>query len=272
MSKLMLSFVFATIAAIAVFGAVTPPKPLKDMTPEERQAWSRQREEERYRKTGGEVIKPNSRKGAVAFISQQDSLPDSEFEKILQLLRQDNNITYKFVKGQKGQAPDEALVAAKATFAIIVIDDPNEPSMLVANDDRWAKLNVAKFNKNISQGKLSHIPYYARCRKGILRAYSVLLGGARSQFPGNILAVTNLEDLDAVGEFVPGDVQMVIRQTFKDYEITAETKAMYIRACKEGWAPAPTNDIQKAIYERVRSEKERGPVNGLKITPPNQTK
>jgi hypothetical protein len=131
-------------------------------------------------------------------------------------------------------------------------------------------LNVAKYGNGIPSGKLSHIPFYARCRKGILRAYSVLIGGARSQFPGNILAVKSIEELDTVGEFVPGDVQMVIRQNFKDHEVTAETKAPYIRACKEGWAPAPTNDIQKAIWDRVKSEKERGPTNAIKIRPPKK--
>ncbi len=27
--------------------------------------------------------------------------------------------------------------------------------------------------------------------------------------------------------------------------------ASYMRACQEGWAPAPTNDIQKAIWNEV---------------------
>jgi len=41
----------------------------------------------------------------------------------------------------------------------------------------------------------------------------------------------------------------------------------YLKACQEGWAPVPTNDYQKAVWERVRSEKERGPANGLRIEP-----
>ena len=36
----------------------------------------------------------------------------------------------------------------------------------------------------------------------------------------------------------------------------------------EGWAPAPTNDIQKAIFERVKADKERGPSKPLTIAPP----
>ena len=43
--------------------------------------------------------------------------------------------------------------------------------------------------------------------------------------------------------------------------------ATYRTACIEGWAPPPTNDVQRTIWERVHSEKERGPANGLKIRP-----
>lgn len=271
MKKMILAVAAVAAVGVTSFADVTK-KAFKDMTPEERAAWGAERMAERYRKTGGEVVKPGSRKGSVAIVSQQTTLPDAEIEKILELLRKDNNITYVAVKGTPGTKPFDALKQSGATFAVVVIDDPNEPSMLVANDECWATLNVAKFKKDIPEGKLSYIPYFARCRKGILRAYAVLTGGARSQFPGNILAVTSIEALDTVGEFVPGDVQMVIRQNFKDYGVTAETKATYIRACKEGWAPAPTNDVQKAIWDRMKAEKERGPANAVKITPPNQKK
>jgi len=35
----------------------------------------------------------------------------------------------------------------------------------------------------------------------------------------------------------------------------------------EGWAPAPTNAYQRAVWDEVKSEKERGPSNALKIVP-----
>ena len=39
--------------------------------------------------------------------------------------------------------------------------------------------------------------------------------------------------------------------------------ATYWQACKEGWAPAPTNDVQKAIWDKVHSL----PTAPLKIAP-----
>ena len=41
--------------------------------------------------------------------------------------------------------------------------------------------------------------------------------------------------------------------------ITPIYRTTYRQACIEGWAPAPTNDFQKAIFERDKSDKERGP-------------
>ena len=258
------------IFSTAVVAYSQSQKNFKDMTREERLAWAAEREAARYKKTGGIIVKPGSRKGSVAIINQQTKLPDAELNKVLELLKKDSDITHNIFTSKAGIAPNEALKATGATFGIIIVDDLAQPSMLVATDDRWAILNIAKYAKGIPEGKLSYIPFYTRCRKGILRAYAVLIGGARSQFPGNILAVTSIEDLDTVGEFIPGDVQMSIRQNFKDHGVTSEMKAPYIRACKEGWAPAPTNDVQKAIWDRVRSEKERGPSNALKIKPPRK--
>lgn len=50
--------------------------------------------------------------------------------------------------------------------------------------------------------------------------------------------------------------------------ITPAEIQTYRNACRQGWAPAPTNDYQKAIYERMQADKERGPSKPLTITPP----
>ena len=54
--------------------------------------------------------------------------------------------------------------------------------------------------------------------------------------------------------------------------ITPYRRTTYREACQEGWAPQPTNDVQKAIWEQVKADKERGPTNPITIPPPNQKK
>lgn len=46
--------------------------------------------------------------------------------------------------------------------------------------------------------------------------------------------------------------------------------ATYRTACREGWAPPPSNDVQRAIWERALSDKERGPTNPITIPPPGK--
>ena len=56
----------------------------------------------------------------------------------------------------------------------------------------------------------------------------------------------------------------------KTFGIEPIRMATYRIACEEGWAPAPTNDVQKAIWEKVKADKERGPTNPIKIEPPKK--
>ena len=83
--------------------------------------------------------------------------------------------------------------------------------------------------------------------------------------------VTELSDLDAI----PGldfalDVEARIVNNMNTSGIRPYRIAKYSEAVKEGWAPAPTNDYQKAIWDKVRSEKERGPTNPIEIPMPKK--
>ena len=42
-------------------------------------------------------------------------------------------------------------------------------------------------------------------------------------------------------------------------------KSNYKKACREGWAPAPTNEFKKVIYEKVKAEQSKEPTKGIKI-------
>ena len=236
--------------------ALTPPKPVKDMTPEERTQWAKVCETNFYARTGGVIVKPNSKTGNIVFINKQNILPDEQIEKVIEILRKDNNVTYTLLKARPSDHTIDLIAKAQATFAIVVVHDQSKPSMLVAPDEGWSELNVARFKFGIPTGSLQHIPYFARCRKGLLRAVAALIG-FRSQFPNNILAVNKIEDLDSVEEFIPGDIQMLMKQNFKAHNVSPEIKMTYIRACKEGWAPRPTNEVQKAIWEKVHAPPEK---------------
>ena len=44
----------------------------------------------------------------------------------------------------------------------------------------------------------------------------------------------------------------------------------YQQACREGWAPQPTNDAQRTFYRQMRERIERGPTKPITIPPPKK--
>ena len=60
----------------------------------------------------------------------------------------------------------------------------------------------------------------------------------------------------AENPFMSQGGMLVAEWAMKKKNIGRTRRASYKVACEEGWAPAPTNDFQKAIWEKVKAEKE----------------
>ena len=61
-----------------------------------------------------------------------------------------------------------------------------------------------------------------------------------------------------------------MQKMWKRFGVKKEARIPYRVAVQQGWAPAPTNDYQRAVVEELKSEKERGPANPIKIEPKKQ--
>ena len=255
--------IISCLIGCVVLANSTPNIVKKKLTPEERAArW--------HAKTGGMLLSPTSKKGVVAFINMQDKFPRTQIEQVVATLRKDMDVNFQILNESPSVSYEEAFQRSKATIALLIINDSNAPTSLLAPEDRWGVLNIAKLDKGITDSKLSYIKFNSRIRKAIMRSLAMLAGGFRSQFPNNIMAVVKIEDLDAVEEFTPGDVIMKELDYLNACGVTGERWVTYKKACKQGWAPAPTNEYQKAIWDKVRSEKERGPTNPIEIPMPKK--
>jgi len=140
--------------------------------------------------------------------------------------------------------------ATRVAAAIIVCDTPVLPAMLVAPEARWAIVNVAALAADKPASDILSV----RTRKELWRAFAYLMGAANSTFEHCLMkTVTNLSDLDALKETVvspePLGKVMAHAQRLGMKTLRAAT---YKKACEEGWAPAPTNDIQKAIWNEAK--------------------
>jgi len=116
--------------------------------------------------------------------------------------------------------------------------------------------------------------YKERLGKEYWRSVGFIFGAYGLQMPGCVLQpVSSAEQLDAIKgrQLGPNRFNMVLK-TSNALGIQMIRTTTYMRACQEGWAPPPTNDVQRAIWAKFRSDKERGPANAIKIEPPGKKK
>ena len=206
-----------------------------------------------YKVNGGALIKPGSQRGAIAILNQQSRVDKSAFETVKATIEKNQKVVVKVVTEDKSVQPLAGMKKTNANFVIAVVDDTSSPVMAVAPEERWATVNVAKLAVG-ADGKEAQGEFLAsRLRKELLRAFAFLCGGAGSQFEGNIMCASQVAQLDEYQEFVPMDMVKRAEKYMARCGVTPLRFATYRQACKEGWAPAPTNDVQKAIWDKVHA-------------------
>lgn len=155
---------------------------------------------------------------------------------------------------------------SKAAVVITVSDNANAPALLVAPEIPWAGVNVGA----LAADKPKDDVLVARVQKEIWRAFMYACGAANSQMASCVMRpIFGVKDLDFQNICVPCPESLPrVMTTAKALGIGETSSCTYKQACVEGWAPAPTNDLQKAIADQVKADKERGPTNPIKIAPP----
>lgn len=79
-----------------------------------------------------------------------------------------------------------------------------------------------------------------------------------------LVPFTSLKELDRIPVLQPCPEPFnKMIDSAKAYGINTIAIATYRTACQQGWAPAPTNDVQKAIWDEVHTL----PSEPIKIKP-----
>ena len=217
-------------------------------------------EARRYRLRGGDIERPNSFKGKVALVSTQDKVAFANVEAVAKLLAEATGCNIVAEKSAAGKAPD-ILKANGAQVVVVVVDDAETPAMLLAPEDHWGVVNVAKLTGDLPSENAKARFLDSRARKEIVRAFSILCGGGSSQFPGNMMNAATMKELDLTVDSIPVDMIQFYQTYLKSVGVTVRSVTNYRTACQEGWAPQPTNDVQKAIWDKVHAT----PKNPMKI-------
>ena len=249
------------IAALAASSLVSVRAADKTYTPEELAAIKA-----KVMKNHGGII-TRAGEGVIGLYDCQSRVEAKFLEGRAAVLRE--NLNGFNVKAEKMDAPKPGTLPAKPAnvkAALFVVDDPALPMSLVAPEAQWGLVNVAV----LAADKPDATKLNARVAKELSRVAASAFGGSLCAM-GSLVTVSTVAELDkADGDQIPFMLLNNVMHNLQNLGMTVPRKSSYKKACREGWAPAPTNDAQKAIWDAAHDEKERGPVNGLKILPPKK--
>lgn len=249
----LLAVASALVAEAAPSGLV-PPNP-SDMLSPEKKAELKAKKEARIAKMGGFIELPSTG-NVIRVVNKQKILPEATLKQQTELLGQLLRMPIVF-----GDTP-------KAGITITVSGDGETPSILVAPEEGWAVINLGTLSKDKPSNEL----LAERFGKEFWRATAMAIGGYVSMFqPCLMQVITDVRQLDAIHLNGPSpEVLSKMVNGAHAFGIRERHRVSYRKACQEGWAPAPTNDMQKAVWDQVKADKERGPTNPITIKPPKK--
>lgn len=243
----MRNIIFAVIC-ILLAGSLQAVKRIErpPMTPEQLEKLK----EVRLRQTGG-FIQLKGHGHLAVFNTVPDAVKNSDIEDMVKQVKD-------FVRGLKIKvgAGNFSLASAKsariqdgAGACVYIVDDAALPMSLIALEDGWGMVNIAPLKSSDEQ------LFARRVRKQIVRISSVVFAGIKSQYKISPLqSVTSVAELDKiVGDKYGVDTLMSITMHLQEIGVAGDEVITYAIACQRGIAEPPTNQYQKAIWDRIRS-------------------
>ena len=205
--------------------------------------------------SGGIVEKPCS--GNVLRVqNMQGAVPADKIAALTQKIRWTALLPVEVADvGERADCPLDAanaLVAKKPVGAgVLLVEDKKLPILLSSPDSRWAILNVARLSSDAPTPE----KLFERFTKVYWCAVARALGVGNSCCHGCVLVpFTNLAELDRIVVLQPSPEPFnKMIDSAAAYGIRTLSIASYRDACLQGWAPPPTNDEQRAIWEETHA-------------------
>lgn len=217
------------------------------VSPEELEARRAEHQAEFDKRTGGRIVKPGTQQGEIVYADCQSHIPKAWIEESIAYFAKETRFKISLRSGTSFDLKDPKI---EGNATLFIIDDASLPAILVAPESRWAFVNVAPIAKEQRPAF-----FEARVKKELSRGFAYLCGAANSQYQRALTrGIVNHADLDKNPDLtLPVDVI----QRFKGYMETLDVRpammTTYMKACREGWAPQPTNDVQKAVWDKVHA-------------------
>lgn len=250
MKRIIVVACMAMLSGVVV--AETQPLRKKDvsLTPEERAARKEQIRARMYERTGGYLIAPQKDAKIVSIVNKQDLVS-------LEFLKQVGDSIKSGV--QLSVQIDSTNRAVNAGVVVEVVSNDYPANIMVAPENGYAMVNVRRLASDNPDGELLK----KRVMKEIWRAFVYALGGGNNQQPMCLMKpVVSMADLDALQSVCPCPMAFSpVVEAAGRLGVTPVRRTSYRQAVVEGWAPQPTNDVQKVIWEEMHAK----PSNPIKI-------
>lgn len=255
MKKLLFVAVTALCAG-SLFAETAAPTPQNGKKPRMSMAERRAKRDARIAAQGGLIKRPIEGK-VIRVMTKTDKVTIPQLEEITK------EITH--LMGYAVECVDGNAQTSQRTGCLIVLAEQGNtaPTLLIAPEDPWASINVSKLTSDNPNAEL----FKTRITKEIWRAFGYAMGAANSNMqPCLMRPIYGLKDLDAekVAILCPEPLSGITMSANR-LNIAQSRMCTYKQACEEGWAPAPTNDVQKAVAAAVKAEAIKNPTNPIKI-------
>lgn len=216
------------------------------LTAEQKAQLRKERREKRLAESGG-LVERNILGKSTLIINAQTAIPIDCVNKAADSIRSLALVKVEVIQGDLTKryrpTPEHPVV-------ISVIDDPgSDTTILIAPEQNWATLNVNPLLRDRPAEDIAE----ARIHKQVWRATAMAMGAANSMTqPCLLRQINNLRELDRTRNMLPSPqpINNMIEVADK-LGIVRVHRATYRRACQEGWAPQPTNDVQRKIWNQV---------------------
>ena len=215
---------------------------------------ARTRPDAHSKPSGGIVEKPYSG-NYFRIVNAQNTVTNEAIREFVVKMRMETLLPFEsrigeLVNVEVAKTVAEQLIKENRVGAgIVIVDDSTRNTHIESVEGRWAVLNISPLKADAPDAKTLE----ARCAKMLWRAAARALGVGYVAHDASVLKpFATLAELDANREMKPSpDGSNAMLQNAAGYGITPLTIASYRTACRNGWAPAPTNDVQKTIWDQV---------------------
>lgn len=213
------------------------------------------RREAMLRKTGGFVSQPEQGPWMLV-IDLQSRIPEADVAKEINHLR----LVFKGPFREVSARGDGGSLAAAAAAAmdglskgagvvVVLADEAGYPSVTVAPSSQYGILNVAALDTGDSA------LLRERFHKELLRCAAYTFGiGNTSGGMCVMKPIRNMDELDALeGRNIGPEALVQILRIAKERGMRPQRRVTYLKAVQDGWAPTPTNNYQRAIWNEIHS-------------------